>query len=171
MEGEHFLFYFGVVSRRLSKRVNDWNFERLAIMIINDDWIKFCVTIYPLLRNHSGLDYRNFLQRERKRKMLFERNLALHERDVKKVRDGSYIKSMKRRFGVMQEALLQHIHIVECSGGLPPDGSSKGGAEKRTREEESSNSSPEGAHKLARSRASSKRKDPPDDDSMPLMMI
>jgi hypothetical protein len=47
MEGED--FYFGVVSRRLSKRVNDWNFERLAIMIIDDDWIKFCVTIYPLI--------------------------------------------------------------------------------------------------------------------------
>jgi len=31
-KGKHFLFYFGVVSRRLSKRVNDWNFERLAIM-------------------------------------------------------------------------------------------------------------------------------------------
>ena len=118
MEKKHFLFYFGVVSRRLSKRVNDWNFERLAIMIIDDDWIKFCVTIYPLLRNHSGLDYRNFLYRERKRKMLFERKLGLETRATMKVRDASHIKSMKRRFGVMQEALLQHIHIVECSGGL-----------------------------------------------------
>ena len=125
-------------------------------MIIDDDWIKFCVTIYPLLRNHSGLDYRNFLYRERKRKMLFERKLA-----IKKVRDASFIKSMKRRFRVMQEALLQHIHIVECSAELPPDGSSKGGAEKRTREEESSNSSPEGAPKKARFRPSKKRKDPP----------
>ena len=91
---------------------------------------------YTLLRNQSGLDFRNFLQRERKRKMLFEKKLALEERAFKKVKDASYMKSMKRRFRVMQEALFQHIHIVECSGGLPPDGSSKGGAEKRSREEE-----------------------------------
>jgi hypothetical protein len=60
-----------------SKLVNDWNFERLAIMETDDDWIKFCVTIYPLLK--SGLDYRNFLYRERKRKILFERKLAVEE--------------------------------------------------------------------------------------------
>jgi hypothetical protein len=165
MEKKHFLFYFGVVSRRLPKLVNNWNFKRLANMIIDDDWIKFCVTIYPLLRNHSGLDYRNFLYRERKRKILFERKLAVEEKNIEKERGGSYIKSIKRRFCAMQEALLQHIHIVECSGGLPPDGSSKGGTEKRSREEESINSSPEGAPKKARSRPSKKRKEMHNDDS------
>jgi len=72
---------------------------------------------------------------------------------------------MKRRFSVMQEALPQHMPIMECSGGLPLDRSLEGGAEKRSREEESINSSPEGAPKKARSRPSKKRKEMHNDDS------